>query len=140
MKTLYLSLIVVTAASAAAACGRSKPEETANMHGGMPTDSGMIAMMPVHLDSMLRLNPAQMDQMMPEHERRMSQMMDQMGSEMRQMKMGESAGWIALNDSVKQDLAELPSLNGEALSAAMRAHAARVNRLVRAHEEMMTDM
>jgi hypothetical protein len=63
-----------------------------------------------------------------------------MGGEMRQMKMPESKEWSALTDSVKQDLAELPSLKGQALSARMRAHADRVRRLIAAHEQMMKGM
>jgi hypothetical protein len=81
-----------------------------------------------------------MSGMMASHERMMSQMMDQMGGEMRQMKMSETPGWSALRDSVKQDLAELPSLKGQALSTRMRAHASRVRRLMAAHEQMMKGM
>lgn len=70
----------------------------------------------------------------------MSQMMDQMGSDMRQMKMSETPQWSALTDSVKQDLAELPSLKGHTLSTRMRAHADRMRRLIAAHEQMMKGM
>jgi hypothetical protein len=66
--------------------------------------------------------------------------MDQMGTEMRQMKMAETPEWSALTDSVKQDLAELPGLKGQALSARMRVHADRVRRLIAAHEQMMKAM
>jgi hypothetical protein len=78
--------------------------------------------------------------MMPGHERRMSQMMDQMGSEMRQMKMAETPEWSALSDSVRQDLADLPNLKGQALSTRMQAHADRVRRLMEAHAQMMKAM
>jgi hypothetical protein len=77
---------------------------------------------------------------MATHERMMSQMMDQMGGEMRQMKMAETPEWSTLTDSVKQDLAELPSLKGQALSTRMRAHAGRVQRLITAHQGMMKGM
>ena len=40
-------------------------------------------------------------------------------------------------DSVKQDLAELPNLRGQALSARIRAHADRVKRLFAMHEKML---
>ena len=66
--------------------------------------------------------------------------MDQMGGEMRQMKMAETPDWSALTDSVKQDLAELPSLKGQTLSARIQAHAGRVQRLIAAHEGMMKGM
>lgn len=150
MKALQLTVIVGLLASAA--CNKPKETPAADSHSGMPMDSGgmrgmsgmgksgMMPMMQAHTDSMMRMNPEQMSGMMASHERMMSQMMDQMGSEMRQMKMSETPEWSALTDSVKQDLAELPSLKGQALSARMRAHANRVRRLMAAHEQMMQSM
>ena len=147
MKALNLAIIVGLMATAA--CSKPKEEPAAGSDSGMPMDSGgmrgmsgmgnsgMMSMMQAHTDSMMRVNPEQMSGMMATHERMMSQMMDQMGSEMRQMKMSETPEWSALMDSVKQDLAELSSLKGKALSARMRAHADRVQRLMRAHEQMM---
>jgi len=96
--------------------------------------------MQAHTDSMMRMNPEQMSRMMATHERMMSQMMDQMGSEMREMKMSQTPEWSALTDSVKQDLADLPNLKGQALSSRVRAHAARVRRLITSHEQMMKGM
>ena len=147
MKAFHLAMIVGLMASAA--CSKPKEEPAADSHRGMAMDSGsmdgmagmggsgMMSMMPAHMDSMMQMKPEQMSQMMAGHERMMSQMMDQMGSEMRQMKMSEAPEWSALTDSVKQYLAELPSLKGQALSARMRAHAGRVRRLMAAHEQMM---
>jgi hypothetical protein len=74
---------------------------------------------------------------MARHERMMSQMMDQMGAEMRQMNMSASPEWSVLSDSVKTDLADLPGLSGQQLSARMKAHAARVRRLIAMHQGMM---
>jgi hypothetical protein len=71
------------------------------------------------------------------HESMMSQMMDGMGSDMRGMKMSATPEWNALTDSVKEDLAELPNLKGQALSTRMRDHAERVKRLIAMHEKMM---
>jgi hypothetical protein len=146
MKALNLALIVGLMASAA--CSKPKEEPAADSHGGMTMDSsrmhGMSGMgssgMQAHMDSMMRMSPEQMSRMMTRHERMMSEMMDHMGGEMRQMKMKESRGWNALTDSVRQDLAELPSLRGQALSTRMRAHAARVQRLIASHEQMMKEM
>ena len=150
MKALQLMVIVGLLASAA--CNKPKEAPAADAHSGMPMDSGemrgmsgmgkagMMPMMQAHTDSMLRMKPEQMSGMMASHERMMSQMMDQMGSQMRQMKMSESKEWTALTDSVKQDLAELPTLKGQALSARMRVHAGRVQRLIAAHEGMMKGM
>jgi hypothetical protein len=68
----------------------------------------------------------------------MSQMLDGMGSDMRGMNMSAGQEWTALSDSVKQDLADLPGLQGQELSTRMRAHAGRVQRLIAAHEQMMS--
>jgi hypothetical protein len=147
-----IQLMVVAGLLASAACNKPKDTPPTDSHSGMPMDSSgmagmpgmgksqMMSMMPAHMDSMTKMNPEQVSQMMAKHERMMSQMMDQMGGEMRQMKMSETPGWRALTDSVKQDLAELPSLKGQALSARMRAHAGRVQRLMKAHEQMMNGM
>jgi hypothetical protein len=150
MKAVYMAMIAGLLASAA--CSKPKEDAAADTHRGMAMDSGkmdgmggmggsgMMSMMPAHMDSMKQMKPEQMSQMMATHERMMSQMMDQMGGEMRQMKMAETPEWSALTDSVKQDLAELPSLKGQALSVRMRAHADRVRRLISAHEQMMKGM
>jgi hypothetical protein len=108
--------------------------------GGMgmgKMDSGMMPQMRAHMDSMMRMSPQQMSQMMGTHERMMSMMMDQMGGEMRQMKMSADPKWTALTDSVRQDLAELPSLSGQKLQERMRAHEGRVRRLLEMHQGMM---
>ncbi len=150
MKALHM--MVIAALLASAACNKPKEEAAADSHGGMTMDSGrmegmsgmgnsgMMPMMQAHTDSMMRMTPEQMSGMMASHERMMSQVMDQMGTEMRQMKMSETPEWSALTDSVKQDLAELPRLRGQALAARMRAHASRVQRLITAHEGMMKGM
>jgi hypothetical protein len=149
MKVRNLAMIAGLIASAA--CSKPKQEPATDSHRGMAIDSGtggmsgmegsgMMAMMQAHTDSMMRMNPDRMSRTMATHERMMSQMMDQMGGEMRQMKMSETREWSALTDSVKQDLAELPSLKGQALSTRMRAHAGRVQRLITAHQGMMKRM
>jgi hypothetical protein len=105
-----------------------------------PDRTGMMLMMQAHIDSMAKMNPEQMSRVMARHEQMMSQMMDQMGGEMRQMARPETPAWSALADSVRQDLAELPSLNGKALSSRMQAHADRVRRLIGMHKKMMLGM
>ena len=157
MKALHGAMIVGLMASAA--CSRPKEEPAAESPRGMAMDSGQMrgmsmdsghmrgmsgmesaSMMPMtqaHMDSMMRMKPEQMSAMMARHEQKMSQMMDQMGGQMRQMKMSETPGWSALTDSVKQDLADLPGLKGQALSTRMRAHADRMKRLMAMHQQMM---
>ena len=81
-----------------------------------------------------------MKAMMATHDRMMAQMMDRMGADMRGMNMAGDREWNALSDSVRQDLAELPQLEGKALADRTRAHAERVSRLMGSHERMMSSM
>lgn len=161
MKALHLAMIA--GLTATAACSQPKKEPAAASHGGMSMDSnqmkgrsgmsmdsggmqggsgmsGMMPMMQGHMDSMMAMKPEQMSAAMAGHERMMSQMMDQMGSEMRKMKMSGTREWSALSDSVRQDLAELPGLKGQALATRMRAHADRARRLMASHAQMMKGM
>jgi hypothetical protein len=96
--------------------------------------------MRAHMDSMMRLPPDRMKAMMAAHDRMMAQIMDRMGADMRGMNMAGEREWSALADSVRQDLAALPQLEGTALTARMRAHADRVSRLIGSHERMMGSM
>jgi hypothetical protein len=145
--------VLVIGGLALASCGRegerAERRDTSEMAGHM--DSGdmsgmnmggtqMMPQMRAHMDSMARMSPGQMQAMMASHQAMMSQMMDRMGADMRGMKMSSPPEWTALMDSVKLDLAELPNLKGQALSARMRAHADRVRRAIAAHEKMMQGM
>jgi len=152
----YRLLLVGTLALAGCGGGRDGAEQsrdTGGMMGHMDSagmgmghmDSGgmgmgnmnMMSGMRAHMDSMMRMSPQQMQGMMAMHEQMMSRMMDGMGADMRDMKMAANPKWNALGDSVKQDLAELPSLNGQKLQARMRAHGERVQRLMEMHKQMM---
>ena len=104
---------------------------------GRPMPGMQMPQMRAHMDSMMRMSPQQMQAMMASHQSMMSMMMDRMGADMRGMQMPASPGWDALTDSVKQDLADLPNLKGQELSARRRAHADRVNRLMAMHQQMM---
>lgn len=106
--------------------------------GGMQMQGmQMMPQMRAHMDSMSRISPQQMQGMMGIHEASMSRMMDAMGADMRGMNMSAPPEWKALTDSVKEDLAELPNLKGQALSTRMRDHTDRVKRLIAMHEKMM---
>lgn len=105
---------------------------------GMPME-GMQMMEEVraHMDSVGRLPPEQMQAMMARHQAMMSRMMDAMGADMVGMRMSGTPEWNALADSVKRDLAALPEVRGGELSARVRAHAERVERLLAMHQRMM---
>jgi hypothetical protein len=154
MKAVQLTIMLGLLASAA--CNRPpKPAVAKDAHQGMVMvmdtseterrstgmdGMGPMLMMRAHVDSMAKMTPEQMSRVMARHERMMSQMMDQMGGEMRQMQMPETREWSALADSVRQDLGELPSLSGNALSSRMQAHAQRVRRLIAMHKRMIGGM
>jgi hypothetical protein len=152
--------VVVVAAAVAACKGKDQasgqpvgPPAGQQGMGNMRTDSmpmgggnmgvggsAMMPMMRAHMDSLVRMSPEQMTGMMAAHDRLMSQMMDQMGADMRRMNMSADANWNALTDSVKADLADLPGLQRNELSARMKAHAGRMRRLMAMHEGMMKGM
>jgi hypothetical protein len=112
--------------------------------GGMQMNGmqgmGMMATMRAHMDSMGRVSPEQMKAMMAGHEDLASRMMDAMGADMSGMHMTPDAAWTALADSVRQDLADLPALSGEALKRRMQAHMDRMQRLIARHQSMMEGM
>jgi anaerobic glycerol-3-phosphate dehydrogenase len=109
------------------------------MSGMMKSDS-LMPVMRADLDLLARV-PSQFAQRMQQaHEAMASQMLDAMGSDMTMMGMHPDAAWNALVDSVKRDLAELPSLSGSALEARVQAHAGRMRRLLGMHETMMKGM
>ena len=139
----------LTAALVVAACGKkeSVPQQAMPGMGNVPGMSGMqgmgmrsdslVPMMRAHLDSMARM-PAQFAAgMLAAHDAMASQMLDAMGSDMTMMNMRPDAAWTVLADSVKRDLADLPSLLGRALETRLGAHLARMRRLLDMHGAMM---
>jgi hypothetical protein len=151
MGTSHWALLIGAIAVGACNGGGDRAEraaDSAGMMGHMDSDGmemggmnmqgmQMMAGMRSHMDSMARMSPQQMQAMMAAHQEMMSRMMDGMGADMRGMRMSGSPEWNALTDSVKQDLAELTTLEGQALSTRMRAHGERVRRLMAMHEKMM---
>lgn len=106
-------------------------------------DSQAVRFMPLmwmHLDWMALLSPAQIQQMMSTHRQMTGRMLQMMEAERRAapgMKrrgsgMGEDSGstWAALRDSIQSDLAALPGLSGEDLTALTKAHVDRVRRMM----------
>ena len=130
-----------------AACGEKKTEEdTMPGMAAMPGMAGMtmkadslMPMMRAHLDSMAGMPPQSASSMLAVHDAMMSQMLDAMGSDMTRMNMRPDSAWSALTDSIRRDLAELPSLSGNALTAGMRGHVERMRRLLGMHETMMEE-
>jgi hypothetical protein len=147
MSTLR-TLVIIVGALALVGCGKKKEQPQSAMPGmqGMPGMTGMSGMksdslMPImraDLDSVARTSPHVGSGTVSAHETMASQMLDAMGSDMTMMHMKPDAAWTALTDSVKRDLAELPSLSGEPLEMHLKAHIARMRRLLDMHQRMMS--
>ena len=141
----------LTAALVVAACGKkeSAPQQAMPGMGNMPGMTGMqgmgrrsdslMPMMRVHLDSLAAISQFAAG-MLSMHEAMSSRMLDAMGADMTAMGMKPDPAWTALTDSIKQDLAELPAVSGRALDERLKAHIARMRRLMAVHEGMMQRM
>jgi len=102
----------------------------------MKADS-LMPMMRAHLDSLESIPGRLNADMLARHEQMASQMLDAMGSDMRMMGMQADSTWAALSDSVRQDLAAIPTLSGRSLDARLTAYRARMRRLMDKHAGMM---
>lgn len=106
------------------------------MNMTMRADS-LMPMMRAHLDSLASARGPMSADVIARHEEMASRMLDAMGSDMRMMSMQADSAWIALADSVRQDLAALPTLSGRGLETRWKAHQARLRRLMDMHTGMM---
>ena len=131
-----------------AACGEKKTEQDAMPGIGdtpgittmtMQADS-LMPMMRAHLDSLTGVPAPGAGGMLRAHDAMASRMLDAMGSDMTMMGMAPDSAWTALTDSVKRDLADLPSLSGRALETRVQVHVGRVRRLLDMHAAMMRQM
>ena len=139
-------ILAIAGALALVGCGKKKEQLRSAMPGmqGMPgmmmRSDSLMPMMRADLDSLARTPSQFAEGMLQAHEPMASQMLDAMGSDMTMMGMHPDAAWSALADSVKRDLAELPSLSGRALGTRVRAQVERMRRLLAMHETMMRSM
>lgn len=138
--------LILMSALLSLACGdrRGEQEGASRSMEGMPGMGAMSmqsdSLMPImraHLDSLATTPATSLAGMVSAHDAMVSQMLDAMGSDMRMMNMQPDSAWMALTDSVKRDLAELPSLSAATLEARVRAHVERMRRLLERHERMM---
>jgi hypothetical protein len=89
------------------------------MHGGC----GM-------LESAGHMSAEQREGLWAMHARMSSQMMTAMVANMKERGVAPGAEWEALRDSLTQDLAEMPKLQGDSLRSRMQSHAGRMHRLM----------
>jgi hypothetical protein len=120
-----------------AGCREKKPPASAGMTGMTMRADSLMPMMRAQLDSLDNISGRMTADMAARHEEMASRTLDAMGSDMRMMDMRPDSAWTALADSVKHDLAELPSLSGRALETRMRGHVGRMRRMLDMHRAMM---
>ena len=150
MRFLIPALAVAAAAGCAPTNDRSADSATrkpvAALDTGMPMQSmparavgsgAMVEQMRVHLQAMRAMNADSMRMGLPMHREMTDGMMAQMTREMMQMKMPADPRWSALMDSVHQDLARMPGMNGSDLEKTMAEHRARLTRLMEMHHRML---
>lgn len=138
--------VLLGAALALGACGktpevaRAAATDTSSRMTGMQMGMAGKDLLPVmqhHLDSLAAMSPAQIAEAMTAHQDLASRLMDGMGADMLSMSMAPDSAWTALSDSVRRDLADLPSQSGDGLKSRMTAHIGRLRRLMTMHEAMV---
>jgi hypothetical protein len=120
-----------------AACRGKETAQRPTMGGMSMRSDSLMPVMRAQLDSLAAVPPQFAAGMLAAHDAMASQMLDAMGSDMRMMDMRPDSAWTVLADSVKRDLADLPSLSGRALETRLRAHVGRMRRLLDMHGAMM---
>jgi len=116
--------------------GMDGTKETDSMRGTMR----MTREMRVQMQTMQKASGEQMMSMIPAHRQRTANLLAEMNSEMRAMIMSGDAGWLALVDSVRQDLIQIPEMKARELADFWPAHEARTTRLLQMHQTMLKDM
>jgi hypothetical protein len=137
---LAVLLVTLTACEKKPEATQVPPSGATGMMGGGPqmTMQGTqeMAMMGAQLDSLGAMAPAQMIAMMPAHQALATQMMGSMGAVMQGMNMQLDSGWVALSDSVRQDLTAMPGLSDGALQSRMQSHIGRMRRMMTMYQGM----
>jgi hypothetical protein len=82
------------------------------------------------LDSVGQMSASQVQRMWTMHSQMSGQTMGAMMGNMRNRGITPSPDWLALRDSVRTDMAELPKLRGDSLRSRLQAHADRMHRLM----------
>ena len=120
-----------------AGCREKKAPASMGMGGMTMRADSLMPMMRAQLDSLDDMSGRMTADLVARHEEMASRMLDAMGSDMRMMSMQADSAWQALADSVRQDLAAIPTLSGRAREVRLQAHRARMRRLMDMHAAMM---
>ncbi|MGH7620391.1 MAG: hypothetical protein ACREPM_24505 [Gemmatimonadaceae bacterium] len=127
-----------------AVANATSAHDTAKGTTGMGGMSGMSMMNAAAMDSMhaeltrLRaMSPNKMKGAIPTHRQMTANMLSAMNADMRSMNMTGDPAWNTLVDSVRRDPVQLPDLPSTQLAVVLPLHAARVERLMTMHQQMM---
>ena len=161
-------VIILVSAGALAACGKSKndtstkpsdsasavtagsleaPRQMGNMtdSASMPsmgamTGARMMDSVQTQMHALQGMSPDRMKAVLPMHRQMVANMLTMFDDSMRSMNMPSDAAWIALRDSIRQDLVGMPDISASQLKALMPQHQSRVMRLIRMHQAMTANM
>ncbi|MGE0160806.1 MAG: hypothetical protein AB7T31_15490 [Gemmatimonadales bacterium] len=123
------------------ACGDA--DDTGGGMGDMPgmgPDAAEVASadpMQAHLERMSVLPADSLIAVLPLHRQMVANMLARMNREMAGMNMTSDASWNASVDSIRSDLAGMPTMGVSTLAGLMPGHLARVGRLMTMHAAMM---
>lgn len=159
----FVTLTLVSTA-ALAACGRSKNDasttpsdsvaaatagslkgpshmdgmmDSASMPGmGAMVESRMMDSMQSHMRAMEGMSLDRIEAMIPVHRQMVASMLSSFDDSMRQMNMPTDPAWVALRDSIRQDVTHMPDLSPSQLRTLVPRHHERLNRLMKMHKDM----
>ena len=130
----------VSAATAGSLEGPSHMDrmmDSASMRGmGAMMESRMMDSMQTHMRTMEGMSLDRIKAMIPVHRQMVANMLSSFDDSMRQMNMPPDAAWMALRDSIRQDVTHMPDLSPSQLRTLMPQHDERLNRLMKMHKDM----
>jgi len=135
------SLSAVTAGSLEGPRHMGRMMDSSSMQGmNQMMWSRMIDSMQTHMRAMEGMTSDRMKAVIPMHRQMVANMLTMFDDSMQNMNMPSDAAWIALRDSIRQDLVRMPELGANQLKEFMRPHQTRLMRLMNMHEIMAGNM
>jgi hypothetical protein len=111
--------------------------DSASMPGmGAMMGSRMMDSMQTHMRTMEGMSLDRLKAMIPMHRQMVANMLSSFDSSMRQMNMPTDSAWIALRDSISQDVTHMPDLSPSQLRTLIPQHHERLSRLMKMHKDM----
>ena len=111
--------------------------DSASMRGmGAMMGGRMMDSMQTHMRVMEEMSADRIKAMIPMHRQMVASMLSSFDDSMRQMNMPTDAAWMALRDSILQDVTHMPDLSPSQLKTLIPQHHERLNRFMRMHKDM----